>query len=400
MKSYLMNKDKEIALIEFNTTTISIDKIYDVINIQYAPLLLENEYNNRSESIAKELNCWFKGRGIPSWRKDVEKLLRNLKINTTDELLNKAYALSLSDQYWIKEEDSTVQWKDINFFENDFEYKAFLQASLNDRSSEHIDLKSPNNTTDGMLQKAWIIEDGKRVLIKGTYTASRQEPINEWLASQICERLGYPYCPYTIDIMDDKLISKCDNFISSNEEIISAYDIFCSEKKDNSLNDYQHYLNVLEKHKVPNAQKELDNMFIVDYLMMNTDRHMKNYGVIRNVETLAWERLTPIFDTGQSMNCHELTKNMNFNDGVGKFFANKNKIFSTYLSVLSSLDITDLLKLKGLDTQFKQTLKKYQEFTEMSEERIELLTAGLNQRIKSLQQYKELTHKKDKELER
>ena len=41
-------------------------------------------------------------------------------------------------------------------------------------------------------------------------------------------------------------------------------------------------------------------MYIVDYLMLNTDRHMKNYGIIRNVKTLEWERITLIFDTGTS----------------------------------------------------------------------------------------------------
>ena len=46
-------------------------------------------------------------------------------------------------------------------------------------------------------------------------------------------------------------------------------------------------------------------MFVVDYLTMNVDRHLKNFGIIRNVETLKWERVTPIFDTGQSMCCDE-----------------------------------------------------------------------------------------------
>ena len=81
------------------------------------------------------------------------------------ELLNKSYALSLSDQYWLKEETSNIQWKDINFFSNDFEYKTLLH--------------SRNNTTDGMLQKGWIIENGKRILVKGTYTFNREKPFNE-----------------------------------------------------------------------------------------------------------------------------------------------------------------------------------------------------------------------------
>lgn len=389
MKTYLMNKDIAVAYIEFNTTTISIDKIYNVLSIAYAPLSLKNAHANKSKSLTKELNDWFKGRGIPSWRKDVERLLQNLGIKTRDELLNKAYALSLSDQYWLKEENSTVKWKDINFFENEFTYKAFLDASLNDSSSKRPDLKSPNNTTDGMLQKAWIIENNKRILVKGTYTASRQEPINEWLASQICQRLGFDHCSYEINILDDKIVSKCDNFISSDEEIMCAYDIYNSEKKDNNTNDYQHYIHILQEHNVVNAKMNVENMLIVDYLTMNTDRHMKNFGVIRNVKSLKWDRVTPIFDTGQSMNCHELTKNINFNDGVGKFFNNTNKKFSTYLMNISNFDRIQTSKLEGLDVAYAQVLKQYQEYTEMSDERIQKLIKGCRQRIDLLKSFKE-----------
>lgn len=63
---------------EFNEQSSSIDKIYKIENIDYAPLSLFNAYHDRSKNTVKELNVWFKGRGIPSWRKDVEKLIRNL----------------------------------------------------------------------------------------------------------------------------------------------------------------------------------------------------------------------------------------------------------------------------------------------------------------------------------
>lgn len=389
MKSYLMNKNKIVAFIEFNEQSSSIDKIYKIENIDYAPLSLFNAYHDRSKNLVKELNAWFKGRGIPSWRKDVEKLIRNLGIHTTDELLNKAYALSLSDQYWLKEANSNLTWKDINFFEHDFEYKAFFDASINDSTLKNPNLKTPNNTTDGMLQKAWVIENGKRILVKGTYTLIGQEPSNEWLASQICSRLGFSYCPYQIDVMDNRIVSKCENFVSANQEIISAYDIFDLEKKSNSVNDYQHYLNILEKQKVPNAKAELENMIVLDYLTMNIDRHMKNFGVIRNVETLEWEKVTPLFDTGQCMNCSEITKNINFYDGKGKLFYNTEKKFSTYLSLISNFERFDLSKLDGLDKEYQTVLKKYQQFTDMSDDRIEKLVDGIRIRIKAFNAYKE-----------
>ena len=76
-----------------------------------------------------------------------------------------------------------------------------------------------------------------------------------------------------------------------------------SEKKPNNINDYEHYIKVLEKNNVPNARENVKQMFILDYLIMNIDRHMKNFGVIRNVDTLEWISTTPIFDNGESMQC-------------------------------------------------------------------------------------------------
>ena len=308
MEHTLMNKNKEIALIELDNNTNLIDKIYDIYNIDYAPLSFKVATQNKSINNVKALNNWYRGRGIPDWRKDLENLLNNLKINSPEELLNKFYALSLSDQYWIKEEGQTnLQWKDINFFTNAFEYKGYLDVSLSTATDSNIDLRSPNNTTDGMLQKAWIIdENNNRILVKGTYSPTRQEPINEWLVSQICKALNIDYCNYEIDIIDNKIVSKCKDFINENEEIITANDIFFSEKQSNNINDLNHYINILEKNGIKDVKKQLEDMFLVDFIVMNFDRHMRNFGVIRNVETLKWERLTPIFDTGECLQCDKI----------------------------------------------------------------------------------------------
>ena len=384
MKCYLMNKNKKVALIEYNTIADAIDNIYEIYDIDYAPLSLKNASKDKSKNIVKELNNWFKGRGIPSWRKDIETLLEKLNVSSREELLNKAFALSLSDQYWLKEENSDIEWKNINFFENDFKYKGYLSASLSTFSNERPDLYSPNNTTDGMLQKAWIIENGDRVLVKGTYEASRQEPINEWLVSNICERLGFEYCNYNVELVDGKLVSKCKDFISSDEEIVTAYDIFNSCNKNNNMSDLEHYIKILEEHNVPQARENIEDMFIVDFLVMNIDRHMKNFGIIRNVNTLEWVRTTPIFDTGEAMNCDKLTSEINFYDGTGKFFTNTNKKFSSYLENIKDIAKIDVNKLEGIVQEYKEMLQKYQPYMEISDERIEKLVEGLEYRINTL----------------
>ena len=390
MKCILMNKNTAIMLVEYNTTFNGIENIYDIYNIEYAPLSISNANKTLGANLLKQINDWFKGRGIPSWRKDLEKLLEKLNVSSKEELLNKSYALSLSDQYWLKEENSNVKWQDINFFTNDFEYEAYLEASLDSSSSlttskDKAILRSPNNTTDGMLQKGWIIENGKRILVKGTYTSSREEPFNEWLASQISKRLGFYYCNYFVEWTDKtKLISKCENFVSEDEEIISAYDVFKSEKKPNNINDYEFYIQVLEKHNVPNARKNVEDMFILDYLMLNTDRHLKNFGVIRNVNTLEWVRTTPIFDTGQSMECDKYLDEINFSYGTGKFFTNTNKNYEDILKVIGKNIVNiDIKRLDGLCDEYHSLLEKYKDKLDMSDKRIE----KLQERIRRLENY-------------
>lgn len=393
MKCILMNKNQKIMLIEYNSYNV-ISKIYEIYNIEYAPLAVFNASKNRSSSLTKTVNDWFRGRGIPSWRKDLEKLLDKLGVSSSVELLNKYYGLSLSDQYWLKNVNSAVKWEDINFFTNDFEYEAYLDASLDSSSKSIVSLdknifKSPNNTTDGMLQKGWIIESGKRVLVKGTYTSNKEEPINEYLASQICKRLGFDYCNYEVEWSDKtKLISKCNDFINENEELISAYDIYNSEKKPNNISDYEFYIQILEKHNVPNARENMENLFILDYLMLNNDRHLKNFGIIRNVNTLKWEKVAPIFDTGESMQCDKYTDEINFSSGKGKFFSNTDKDYEDILKIIGKNILrVDLSKLKGICDDYRLILEKYQDKLDMSDKRKEKLVSGLNKRITKLSEF-------------
>lgn len=213
MKYTIMNKNTPVLLAELNAEN-TFTQIYEYYHLEYSPLLLANAYNKRALNPLHVLNEWFHGRGIPSWRKNLEKLLESLNIKSPTALLNKAYGLSLSDQYWLKPEQENLTWDQINFFHHDFEYASFLEISLTNHSShKKINLQSPNNTTDGMIEKAWIIEDNQRILVKSTYTPSRQKPMNEWLATQICQRLNLSHCPYEVSLLDNKIVSKCPNFL-------------------------------------------------------------------------------------------------------------------------------------------------------------------------------------------
>ena len=159
----LMNKNNPVLEAEYNEASKGFTSIYKIIDIKYAPLIIYKELKENKD-ITSILNDWYKGRGIPSLRDDLDLLLTRLNITSPETLLNKAYALSLTDQYWVKPSTSNIRHEDINFFDHSFKDSEFIEATFGSHSFSNtkISLISPNNTTDGRLKKTWIIENNIR----------------------------------------------------------------------------------------------------------------------------------------------------------------------------------------------------------------------------------------------
>lgn len=382
MKCILMNKNKKVLTAEYQSSLGVFTDIYNVIDIDFAPIILKNAYQ-LNEDLKVSLSEWFKGRGIPSWRDDLDLLLAKLNISTPTELLDKAFGLSLSDQYWIKPFDSEIEYKDINFFEHDFEDSEFTSVTFSNTrdSNTRISLISPNNTTDGRLKKTWIIENGKRYLLKGGYKNEVMQPFNEVLATMICERLSFKHIPYTIDVIKDKIVSKCECFINKDTELVSAYQILHNNcNKDEA---YETYIKILENNGIDKAREEIENMFILDFIMLNEDRHLNNFGIIRNVENLNWIETAPIFDTGQSLNILDYNDEELVINGDGRFFYDMDK-FDTIINYIQNIKRFDLSKLDGICEEFDDLLHKYQNITKMTDRRIDKICTLLLSRINKL----------------
>ena len=390
MKCILMNKHKEVLVAEYDTATSVFTKIYEVKDINYAPYILKSSYtkNDLNDSFRANLSEWFKGRGIPSWRDKLDLLLHRLNITAPYELLDKAFGLSLSDQYWLKPYDSNISYNDINFFDNDFDYAEFMEASLSINSNQikkETSLKTPNNTTDGMLKKAWIIENGTRYLLKSGYKNEILQPFNEALASEICKRLGFNYVSYTIDTYKDIIVSKCPCFITKDTELVTCYQIKNDMTRHDSLEDYEEYIKKLEDYNIENAREKVENMYILDFLIMNEDRHLNNFGIIRDVNTLKWLDVAPIFDNGQSLNIEYYDEDELHISGKGRLFYEV-KPFDEIIKVVKDLKRIDINKLDGIVEWFDDLLHKYQNITEMSDRRIERLCILLNRQINKLKE--------------
>ena len=391
MKRILMNKDTEVLVAEYDEAVKAFTRIIEVKDIHYAPYIIESIYeegDENSNALRTNLSEWFKGRGIPSWRDKLDLLLYRLNIDTPSELLDKAFGLSLSDQYWIKPYNSDITYDDVNFFDNDFDYAEFLEASLSLNSkgiTRESSLRTPNNTTDGMLKKAWVIEDGVRYLLKSGYKYEVMQPFNEVLAFMICERLGFEHVSYTLDVYKDTVVSKCPCFISRDTELITAYQIKNNMKRYDSVEDYEAYIKKLEDEGIVDARIKIENMFILDYLIMNEDRHLNNFGILRDVNTLKWVDVAPIFDNGQSLNIQDYNEDEVVILGHGRLFYEV-KPFDEIIKVVRDLKRINIKSLEDIPEEFDKMLHQYQNITGMSDKRIYRLCVLLQRQINKLKE--------------
>ena len=177
------------------------------------------------------LNAWWQGRAIPASRQGIRRALDELGVATAQNLLEKCLGLSLSDQYWIWPAGSALRWSEVNFFEHPFSDDVGNILFGRGSSGDPVSLMSPDNTSDGWLKKKWTIVDGKRCLLKGGSGAIQQEPYNEVFASRLMRRLQCPHVEYALVYQDGYPFSVCEDFITPNTELVSAWYVMQTRKK-------------------------------------------------------------------------------------------------------------------------------------------------------------------------
>ena len=303
MRYTLMHKEIPVLDMDLDEATSSVQKIAAVYQPRHLPL----GTGTKKDGVDRAgLNAWWIDRSIPASRSGVRRALETLDLPNTQMLLTRCFGLSLSDQYWVRPENSGLTWKQINFFENPFSEDVgdVLLGKTTDAAG--FDLRSPDNTSDGYLKKRWKIIGGKRCLLKAGSNPFMQQPFNEAAASLVAQRLGIPHVPYTLLWDEGVPYSVCEDFITPDTELVSAWRVMQTVKKDNSTSVYQHYLNCCRALGVADIALAVDQMIVLDYLIANEDRHQNNFGLIRDANTLEWLGAAPIFDSGSSLGYDKL----------------------------------------------------------------------------------------------
>ena len=242
---------------------------------------------------------WLKNRSVPKNREFVDKFLSKLGLNynNTKGIIDICKGLSLNDSYWVVEQNFKKNYKECNLYENRFNRIlssiAFTGYGSNDKSSFR---SSPELTTNGMLAKCWRRIDKKIYLYKaGTsgFANSGKEPYSEFYASQIAKAMNIKHVDYNINKWKDKLCSSCEIFTDIDHSYMPIG--YLVEK--GGLKAVMEYIKDLGKE----YYEDLLDMIVFDAIILNTDRHYGNFGLIIDNKTNKPISFAPLFDHGSSL---------------------------------------------------------------------------------------------------
>ena len=350
LKFSLMHKDMPVCALTIDSESGVILRVSKPLNPELLPL--------GGNIDAAMLRKWWQYRAVPVGQGKIIRILERLGIASTQRYLVRNLGLSLTDHYWIKPLDMELGWEDVNLFTNTFR-DPVGDMQFKDTIDEIIDLPanafSPSSSLQGELRKKWIISEGKRFLIKANHGNNSQESLNECVAALIHKKQGaQPYVSYSAMHKEDQdqFYCICESFTSDTIEFIPAYEIIESKKKDNSMSVYEHLIQTCAEHGLNEGVSRpfLEYQILTDFIITNTDRHLRNFGVLRDTNTLKFVGMAPIFDSGNSMfwkNPRLPVKN-DLTDIEVNSFRTKEKQLLQYLQGTNQIDASKLPTPKEL----------------------------------------------------
>ncbi len=340
----LQHKDNLAAMIELDSEGRFITRL----EVMEHDLLPPQAWNAGLKGISK----WWEQRQVPANQDGIRELLEHLQIHSSAAFLMKNLGLSLNDCYWVQPVGENIKWEDVSLFSNIF--RSFDIHEENEEDNIHM-LFTPTSSTGGELAKRWVIQDGKRKLLKGNQKGlSIQQSLNEVFASHVHKLQGFDnYVEYqlasfcSLDGKSEQMGCISENFASEKLEYIPAIQVVESSKKRNDVSWFEHYISVCVNHGMEEKviRDFMDYMILTDFLITNTDRHFMNFGVLRDSDTLKFVKPAPIFDSGNSMFYRERRLPDLDHIEINSFARTEKR----QLKYVKNKDLVDLSRMPALD---------------------------------------------------
>lgn len=160
---------------------------------------------------------------------------------------------------------------------------------------------SLTSTSKGMLYKCIGNIAGKKVFIKtGTKLKSKfsiLEPVSEVIASEIIRKFNIECAVNTLSEMElpnlksKVLVNISDNFLKDNESLMSIRSILGNTSREKL---YDTVVSIIPQFKL-----DIDRMIVMDFLINNIDRHLRNFSVVNKDGDII--KFAPLYDHGLSL---------------------------------------------------------------------------------------------------
>ena len=318
------------------------------------------------------INTWVTKRNHAKEKEHLQGWLHEQGIDNSVGFLEITHALSLNDSLWVKPEDSTLTWEQVNLYNNEFTDVVSVTAFETGLHGLKLSTTSPEFTSEGSFEKCWTKEeDGIYLYKKGSsgFANAGLEAYSEFYASQLSSRLCKQYVPYDIVKFKKSLVSRCKMFTSESEGFIPIYKFLNSELTYN----YEDLIQFCQQY---NCEEDFRRMIVLDAIIFNVDRHLGNFGFIVDNDTFEILRFAPVFDHNMALLARAMQSDFDNFDHYYKTLSHK--IDGEFVDVARKLLTPDIRKDVERLVDFEFTKDAYYN---LPDERLAFLSNAVRNQI-------------------
>ena len=261
----------------------------------------------------------------------------------------------------------------------------------------------------GAEKKFEIVIDGHRYIVKfqkNSEVGLTYNYVSEYLGSHIFQSIGIPVQETFLGTYDGKNVVVMKNFLEPEDALVAFNGVGESSlERDKELYQYSYEditALLMENMKSTNVAETIErfwDMFIVDALIGNFDRHGSNWGFIKRDNKY---RIAPVYDNGSS-----LYPKLNTEEKIAEVLASQEEIDkriyqfptshikvknrkSSYFEVISSLQFeacNEALKRIVPRIDLERINRIIDDIEEISELRKQFYKTMLQQRYKKILMY-------------
>lgn len=242
---------------------------------------------------AEGFSAWIRERAVDLNSVQHRNLMNEL-YGSRDKtaLALQSHMFSISDTFTCFEEGEFTPRLQLCQPEEQNAVSDFILLS-SDTSLRGIRTATPNASTDGSFTKTWKFEEGDWWLYKLQSTAATEAEVE---ISRALRQIGWDAAEYDYAGRYRKRV-RTRNFLKPHE-FFEPYDSLRFHFDNPSDDDAAIYQNLASLGS--DFEQAWKRILLADALFANTDRHMRNFGVIRSSVTGEALRMAPNFDNNQA----------------------------------------------------------------------------------------------------